>query len=247
MHAHPIEIAAIAAAARAGDGRFNLYAGIHKALRALMTDTLLAIGRADASDEAEAHDACDRTVELMEAFERHIEHENRFIHPALRARCPGVCDAVADDHQDHLRHTAELREAARALASLPAGERAGALHALYLALALFVAENLRHMHAEETLHNAALWATYNDFELLALHDELVASIPPQEMMGLAPWLLSANNASERCMLMNDMQAKAPAPAVAAMLDLARAHLVPRDWAKLARGMNLPPVPGLVSA
>lgn len=247
MHSHSIEIAAIAAAARAGEGRFNLYAGIHKALRAMMADTLLALGRADPTDEAEVHDAGDRTIELMEMFERHLEHENRFIHPALRARCPGVCDAVAEEHEDHLRHTAQLRGAARALAAVPADERAGAMHALYLALALFVADNLRHMHAEETAHNGALWATYNDFELLALHDELVASIPPQEMMTVARWMLPASNAIERCLMVNDMQAKAPAPAVAAVLDLARAHLSPRDWAKLARGMNLPPVPGLVSA
>jgi hypothetical protein len=247
MHSHPIEIAAIAATARTGEGRFNMYAGIHKALRAVMTDTLAAVGRADPADEAEVHDASDRVVELMEMFERHVEHENRFIHPALRARCPGVCDAVADDHEDHLHHTAHLADAARGLASVPAGERAGALHALYLALALFVADNLQHMHAEETRHNAALWTTYNDFELLAIHDELVASIPPEEMMTTVRWMLPAMNAEERCLLVNDLQAKAPAPAVAAILDLARAHLAARDWAKLARGINLPPVPGLVSA
>lgn len=245
MHAHPIEIAAIATTASAGEGRFNPYAGIHKALRAVMADTLGALGRTDPADEAEVHDSCDRVVELMEMFERHLDHENRFIHPALQARCPGVCDAVAAEHDDHLRHTRHLSEAARAMASVPASQRDGALHALYLALALFVAENLQHMHTEETRHNAALWATYNDFELLALHDELVASIPPQEMMQIARWMLPAMNAMERCLMVNDMQTKAPLPAVEAMLDLARAHLSPRDWAKLARGINLPPVPGLV--
>lgn len=247
MHSHPIEIAAIAHTARAGEGRFNMYAGIHKALRTVMTDTLFALGRADPTDETEVHDACDRTVELMEMFERHLEHENRFIHPALQARCPGVCDAVAADHDDHLRHTRHLSDAARAIAGVPAGQRAEALHALYLALALFVAENLQHMHAEETRHNAALWATYNDFELLAIHDELVASIPPQEMMQIARWILPAMNAMERCMLINDLQAKAPLAVVEAMLDVARAHLSQRDWAKLARSVNLPPVPGLMNA
>jgi len=245
MQSHPIEIAAIAATARMGEGRFNMYAGIHKALRAVMTDTLLAVGRADADDEAELRDAGDRVVELMEMFERHLAHENRFIHPALQARCPGVCDAVAADHDDHLRHTAHLTDAARALAAVPTAERAGALHALYLALALFVADNLQHMHAEETQHNAALWAAYNDFELLAIHDELVASIAPEEMMQTARWMLPAMSAVERCMLMNDLQAKAPAPALEALLGVARAQLKERDWAKLARGMNLPPVPGLV--
>lgn len=246
MQSHPIEIAAIAAVAQTGESRFNMYAGIHKALRALMTDTLLAVGRADPGDDTEVHDACDRVVELMEFCERHIEHENRFIHTALRARCPGVCDAVADDHDDHLRHTRHLSAAARAVGGVPAAERAAALHALYLALALFVADNLQHMHAEETQHNAALWAAYNDFELLAIHDELVASIPPEEMMVTARWLFPSMNALERCMLANDMQAKAPAPAFDALLDLARQHLTQRDWAKLTRSINLPPVPGLVT-
>jgi hypothetical protein len=50
---------------------------------------------------------------------------------------------------------------------------------------------------------------------------------------------------ERCMMVNDMQTKAPLAAVEAMLDVARAHMNQRDWAKLARGINLPPVPGLV--
>lgn len=247
MQTHSIEIAAIAATAATGEGRFNMYAGIHKALRAVMTDTLLAVGRADPTDEAELRDACDRVVELMEMCERHVEHENRFIHTALRARCPGVCDAVADDHEDHLRHTAHLSAAARAMAGVPAAERAGVLHALYLGLALFVADNLQHMHAEETRHNAALWAAYNDFELLAIHDELVASIPPQEMMLIARWMLPALSAPERTMVVNDMQTKAPLAAVEAMLDVARLHLSQRAWAKLTHSLNLPPVPGLMSA
>lgn len=247
MHTHPIETAAIAEAARSGEGRFNLYASIHKALRAAMNEALHALGRADPSDEAELHSACDRVVELMEMAERHVEHENHFVHPALRARCPGVCDEVAGEHEQHLRHTAHLADAARALAAVPAAERPAALHALYLALALFVADNLQHMHSEEQRHNAALWAAYSDLELIALHDALVASIPPAEMMQYMHWMLPALNPQERCLLLNDMQEKAPAEALAAVLDLARVRLSAHDWAKLSRDMNLPPVPGLVSA
>jgi hypothetical protein len=203
-----------------------------------MTDTLIALGRTDAADEAALRDACDRTVELMEMCERHLEHENRFIHAALQLRCPGVCDAVAREHEDHLRVTQQLSDAARGMAAVPADQRAGAMHALYLALALFVADNLQHMHAEETRHNAALWAAYDDLELIALHDALVASIPPQEMM-------QAVNATERLGLLNDLQTKAPAPVFDAVLDLARLRLNQADFARLARGVNLPPVPGLV--
>lgn len=246
MHMHPIETAAIAQAAASGEGRFNPYAGIHKALRQLMSDTLYTVGRADPEDAAEVREAAERVVELMEFFERHIEHENRFMHPALQARCPGVCDAVAGEHDEHLRHIAQLREAAQALAGLPANGRGAGLHALYLALALFVADNLQHMHSEETRHNAALWAAYTDLELLALHDALVASIPPAEMMLVARWMLPSLNAAERTLMINDMQGKAPPEAVEAVLALARQQLDDRQWAKLTRSINLPPVPGLVA-
>ncbi|MGC4396717.1 hypothetical protein [Hydrogenophaga sp. T2] len=245
MQSNAIEFNAIAATARTGEGRFNLYAGIHKALRHTMTDTLIALGRTDAADEAALRNACDRMVELMEMCERHLEHENRFIHTALQLRCPGVCDAVAREHEDHLRATQQLSAAARGMAAVPAEQRASAMHALYLALALFVADNLQHMHAEETRHNAALWAAYDDLELIALHDALVASIPPQEMMQTLHWMLPAVNATERLGLLNDLQAKAPAPVFDAVLDLARLRLNQPDFARLARGVNLPPVPGLV--
>ncbi|MBX3608387.1 MAG: hemerythrin domain-containing protein [Hydrogenophaga sp.] len=245
MQVHPIETAAIAAAAATGEGRFNIYASIHKALRSFMADTLLALGRADASDDQEVRDACDRVVELVEFCEHHVAHENQFIHPALQARCPGVCDAVAADHEDHLRHIAHLGDAARALASVPASMRPAALQVLYLALALFVADNFQHMHSEETQHNAALWSTYTDLELLAIHDQLVGSIPPQEMMLVARWMLPSVSAMERTLMVNDMQGKAPPEAVEAVMAVARQHLNDRDWAKLARSVNLPPVPGLV--
>lgn len=38
-------MAQVAAAARTGTGRLNLYAGIHKALRAFMANTLITVGR----------------------------------------------------------------------------------------------------------------------------------------------------------------------------------------------------------
>ena len=37
--------------------------------------------------------------------------------------------------------------------------------------------------------NAALWAAYADEELAAIHNALVASIAPQEMLGIARWML----------------------------------------------------------
>lgn len=246
MQSHALEMAHVAATARTGLGRFNMYAGIHKALRAFMADTLLTVGRADPADDTDVNHAANRVAELMELCASHVAHENNFVHPALEARCPGVCQPVAQDHEGHLHHITHLRDAARSLPDLACGEREAALQALYLALALFVADNFQHMHAEETVHNAALWAAYSDAELIGIHDALLATIPPAEMMLVMRWMLPQLNAPERLGVMQGMRAGAPAPVFEGMLTGTQGLLNQRDWAKLARGLGLPPVPGLVA-
>jgi hypothetical protein len=247
MQSHTLEMARVAAAARTGLGRFNLYAGIHKALRAFMADTLLTVGRTDPTDDAELARTLSQVDELLALCANHVAHENGFVHPALEARCPGTCAQVAQEHMGHLEHIQHLRDAARALPACSADEREAGLHALYLALALFMAENLQHMHTEETVHNAALWAAYTDAELVDVHNALVATIPPAEMMLVMRWMLPNLNAPERLGVLQEMRAGAPAPVFEAMLDATRGTLNAHNAMKLAHGLGLPPVPGLVAA
>lgn len=247
MQTHALEMTQVAAAARTGQGRFNLYAGIHKGLRAFMADTMMVVGRADPTDTADVQRAVNQTIELLDLCASHVAHENNFVHPALDARCPGVAKAVAQDHDGHLHHIGHLRDAARATLGLDAAERAPALQALYLALALFVADNFQHMHAEETAHNTALWASYSDAELIAIHDALVASVPPAEMMLVMRWMLPQLNAPERLEVMQGMRAGAPAPVFDGVLTGVKGRLNVREWAKLAYGLGLSPEPGLVEA
>jgi iron-sulfur cluster repair protein YtfE (RIC family) len=235
------------AAASTGSSRENLYAGIHKALRAVMTDTLLAVGRADPSDPQDVADVSRRVSALMDLCAAHVQHEDTFVHPAIEARTPGVCSEVAQDHVEHLHHIECLRAAAQQLPGLDATLQAGALHALYLELSLFVADNLQHMHLEETRHNAALWSAYTDAELRAIHDALVVTIPPAEMMQVMRWMLPQMHAPERLQVLGGMRQGAPAPVFQAVLDAVQPHLNPRDWAKLTQGLGLPAVPGLVEA
>ena len=136
---------------------------------------------------------------------------------------------------------------ATALFRAQGAERASAALELYRQLALFIAENFQHMHVEETAHNAVLWSRYTDAELADIHNALVASIPPQEMMYVLRWLVPFMNPTERSAMMADMQAHAPAPAFAAALNAVRPHLTANEWGKLARSLGLAAVPGLVEA
>lgn len=240
------EIQAVSAAQSIA--RVDLYAGIHKALRALMTDTLLAVGRMDPDDAVELRAVSDRVLGLLEFCVSHLTHENEFVHTAMEARAPGASAAVAHEHVQHLAQVARLKATVQSMgAAAGQVESAAAALDLYRQLALFTAENFQHMHAEETAHNAVLWARYTDAELLAIHDRLVASIPPAEMMYTLRWLVPAMNPAERTAMLAGMKAHAPAPAFAAAMDAVRPHLTQGEWAKLTRSLGLAPVPGLVSA
>jgi hypothetical protein len=224
----------------------DMYAGIHKALRALMADTLLAVGRMDYDDDLERAQVCQRVVELLEICASHLKHENEFVHTAIEARAPGASGRIAHEHEDHERHIGELSACAAQMLACPSAERAATALDLYRRLSQFVAENFLHMLVEETAHNAVLWAHYSDAELMDIHNALVASIPPEEMMYIVRWLVPFMNPAERTAVLADMQAHAPAPAFAAVLDTARPHLTEREWSKLARSLGLPPVAGLIA-
>lgn len=220
--------------------RFDMYSGIHKALRALMADTLLATGRMDVEDELETAQTTQRIIELLEFCGAHLRHENEFVHTAIEARAPGASSAIAHDHEHHEEHIARLSVSVASLRAMPVAARHAAALDLYRQLALFIAENFQHMNVEETAHNAVLWARYTDAELAAIHGALVASIPPDEMMFTARWLVPFMNPAERTAVVGDMQANAPAPAFAALIDVVRPHLSDREWVKLADSLGLPP-------
>ena len=241
-------IAATATAANAASApRFDLYTGIHKALRHFMHDTLSRLGRLDVADEADMARTLGQLEELLDELRHHVRNENDFVHPAIEARCAGGAARTRGDHAEHLAEIALIEAEARALRLAPAAERPAMALQLYRELAAFVAENLRHMQVEESSNNAALWALYRDDELIALHDRLLASLPPQEMVVVARWMARALAPQELALLCLDMRQKMPPEPFVALLELIRAELDEPRRAKLARALGLAPVPGLVEA
>jgi hypothetical protein len=218
--------------------RVDMYASIHKAIRAMMADTLLAMGRMDSADELEVAQTTQRVLELLDFCAAHLSHENEFVHTAIEARAPGASERIAHEHGEHEAHIATLSQGVAALRATPVESRAAVSQDLYRSLSLFIAENFQHMYVEETAHNAVLWARYTDAELIDIHNRLVASIPPAEMMKVARWMVPFMNPAERLAMLSDMQRHAPPPAFQAVLDTVRPHLSPREWEKLACGLKL---------
>lgn len=180
--------------------RLDLYTPIHKALRHFMTDTLLRVGRMDVNDAADFQATLGQVDALLDQCLSHLDHENHFVHTAIEARRPGASHRIAEEHLDHMESIDALRADADQLRRAHPDSRPAVALRLYRHLALFVGDNFAHMHYEETVHNAALWALYTDAELHELHGRLLASLPPQEMDTVMRWMLPALNPAERAPL-----------------------------------------------
>lgn len=199
----------------------------------MMMDTLAAIGRVDVRDPAELQSACERMLELCDACTSHLGHEDHFVHPAMEARRPGSTAQMTAEHAEHLAAIVELYGMVSGLRAAGQGaEQALAAQELYSKLALFTAENFVHMHAEEVEHNQVLWACYSDDELQALEERIVASMPPAENLTFMRWMIPAMAPVERAALLTGIQAAAPAPVWAAVLDAVQPHLSQTEWGRL---------------
>jgi len=214
--------------------RVDLYAPIHKALRSFMCDTLCRVGRIDVDDAAELRDTLAQCESLLELCAGHVHHENEFMHPAIEVRTPLASRRIADEHDEHLESIAELRAEVETLRRAGAAQRAMLALRLYRHLALFVAANFQHMHVEESAHNAALWATYDDAELMQLHQRILDSITPEEHLLVARWMLPALNPAERADTVRGMREATPPEALVALMAQVRPHMDEVGRRKLAR-------------
>jgi hypothetical protein len=205
--------------------RFDIYAAIHKAMRYRMGATLLRIGNMDANDATDRKQALDELEGLLALCVDHIRHENDFIHPAIEALWPGASACVAEQHDDHLKDIARLRDEASILrAEVDSTTRNVLAVRLYRQLALFIADNFQHMHLEETANNAALWDLYTDEAIIGLHERLLASIPPHAHFALLRWTYPSMTPPERNVMLSSAAKHMPADAFRTFLAAANESL-----------------------
>lgn len=181
----PMPSAARPAPLAAPAPRHDFYARLHEVLRRAMCEALARVGRIDPSDDEALHDAVDRVDALLARCDDHLRAENLLVHPFIESRAPHGTQRSAAEHADHRDHIAELRGESAALRAAAPADRAARLQRLHRRLALFVADQLRHMRFEQTALQVLLWRHFDDAELRALH-ELVGA-----------WLAASTRASTR--------------------------------------------------
>lgn len=212
--------------------RVDLYYGIHKALRACMSSVLVDVGRLDCGDDSEVDRVIKAVLQLVHLCESHAMHENKFVHPALETASKGASQALEDDHAEQERALADLRGLADQVRHNDLPARWGHAQRLYTALAVFVADNFKHMQQEEESGNRVLWFHYDDARLANIHRSLVSSIPADETLMTARWMLPAMTPPERLEVLKGMKAGAPRPAFEAVLKVIAPHMEAKSYQRL---------------
>jgi len=221
--------------------RYDIYAFIHKGLRAAMSQCLASLGNADAQDDAELQPALQATTTLLRVCRNHVEHENAFVHTAMERRRPGSTRPIAHEHEEHIAKIDELEQEAQRIQRLPSLRRTEPLQAFYRSFALFMAENFVHMAKEEAEHNAVLWDCYTDEEILAIEHELVSHITPEMMPITLSYMVPAMTPNERAGFLGAMRDAMPAEVFAGVIEgisplLSAAHRIKlRDALQLQNG------------
>lgn len=217
--------------------RHDIYQGIHKGLRAWMTDVLLRAGRVDYTDADEIAELAAGVRALLHVMRHHLEMENQFVHPAMERAIAGSTQTIATEHVHHERAIALIESDLRGLEQAQTLARAAAAQRLYRRLALFIAENLEHMNKEETEHNAVLWATYTDAEIAEIEQTIIAAHSPQDMADVLRWMVPAMSAPERAAMFTGIRMNAPTEVLATLLGVVRPYLTARDYAKLCAAIG----------
>lgn len=217
----------------AASRRWDLYGPVHKGLRYAHAQMIMRLGSADHG--ADQPQLIDDLRAHLRIGAKHLEHEETFIHPALEALAPGAITVLNAQHERHHARFAQLAALIDAFEAAAPGERPACGRMLYLGFAAFVAEDLEHMHQEETKTWPVLCALFTDEQLADLEMRIIATLTPEDNIAMMRMMLPAMTPSERIGLLSGMKAGAPPEAYGAVIERAARPTLPAEaFAELQR-------------
>jgi len=180
--------------------RIDLFAQVHKGLRAALCETATLLARTDFQDPAASRVAAASVADVLGFLDEHAGHEDEKVLPVLQAHSPELAAEIRSDHarieglQEEVGALAARLEISSPVERVLLGTR------LHERTWLLLAEHARHMQIEESRATRVLHANLTDEELLALHGRILADIPPARMAEWFEILLPALAPAERAKL-----------------------------------------------
>jgi hypothetical protein len=152
----------------------------------------------------------DQLASLVELMQGHAAHEDQTLHELLKLKGSSLYKSI---EADHFHHDKQFKTLAKNLDEILANENKPEQISLgyhfYLAYRLFVSENLRHLHQEETIIMPELQRHYSDDELRAVEFNTYGQMTPEELLDMVIILFPHFNADDRNNFLSDIKAAEP--------------------------------------
>jgi hypothetical protein len=216
----------------------NGYRDIHKGIRAELFELTTAAGNLDPHDRSGRADLARHVESVVDLLVSHAEHEDTVIQPVLEAQLPALAEQIATDHPRIEAQIEEIRSLADAAVDAADADVRDDVFRVYMELASFTSVYLAHQDFEERDVMPALERAIGADGAFALHQAVIASIPPEEMAKTLPLMLRAMNIDDRTEVLGGMQQGAPAEVFAGVWTLAKSALGPADALALGRRLGV---------
>ncbi|WP_276486044.1 hypothetical protein [Paraflavitalea pollutisoli] len=218
--------------------RYNIFNQVHKALRSMLYDAADRLQQTDFDNRDDATEMVYDLEKILCYFEKHADHENTFILPAV-ARYDGALverfqegQITAEVLTESLRNTISAWEQTDDRAAMIGWGR-------YLLLTFndFIAFNLSQMNKEEDELNEVLWVYYTDLELLQIRQMLIDTIPPGDLYEQSRWMVAASSNQELLGWLNGLRRKGQQTLYEIQLRLAEEVLPAKRWHLLRHALS----------
>ncbi len=147
---------------------------------------------------------------IQELMAGHAEHENNSIHALLRQKGSSIHEAIEADHQHHEK---QLKELENLLVTITENtnqiEQLSLGYKFYLIYRLFVSENLKHLHEEETIIMSELQKLCTDEELRSVDFNTYTHMTPEQMIHMMEVLFPHMNLSDKEAFLIDIKESEP--------------------------------------
>ncbi|MGI9576801.1 MAG: hemerythrin domain-containing protein [Microthrixaceae bacterium] len=213
----------------------DLYRDIHKGIRAELFALVQEAAAADPTSTLDQRSLSDHVGAVAELLRKHAEHEDTHIQTTLEAHLPELAERVLIDHSAIETRLEDIVGRAHALGDSRAAR--AEVHWLQLDLASFTADYLAHQDLEERQIMPALDEAVGADAVLGLHAEIIASIPPDELMRTLALMLPAMNVDDRTELLGGIRSGAPETVFDGIWDLTCSVLTPSQVDALAQQLD----------
>lgn len=175
-----------------------LFYRAHKYVSAALNDLERLIAKTDFRNERQLNTVDQEFKALAGMLKGHAEYEDVKLHALLKKKNSNVHKHIEEDHghQDEQLHA--IQELVNHISKAATDdEKVAAGYQLYLAYRKFVADNLIHLHEEETIILPELHRLYSDEELGQVDASTYAMMTPEQMVGMMKGLFPHMNATDR--------------------------------------------------